>query len=57
MFGVYMCFSVFVLSYVYVDALQRVDNSSKDSYRLWIDQETEKAAKAHKGCRAIQEEQ
>jgi hypothetical protein len=27
-------FSVFVLSYVYVEALRRADHSSKESYRL-----------------------
>jgi hypothetical protein len=27
-------FSVFVLSYVYVEALRRADDSSKESYRL-----------------------
>jgi UDP-galactopyranose mutase len=37
-----MCFSVFVLSRVYVEALQRADPPSKESYRFWIDQETEK---------------
>jgi hypothetical protein len=29
---------------------------SKESYWLWIFQETEKAARAHKGCTAIQEQ-
>jgi hypothetical protein len=45
--------SVFVLSYAWVEALRRTDHSSKESYRLWIDQETEKAASAHKACTAI----
>jgi hypothetical protein len=53
---VYMCFSMFVLSRVYVEALRLADHSSKESCRLWIDQESEKAARAHKGCRVIQEE-
>jgi hypothetical protein len=35
----------------YVEALRRADHSSKESYRLWINHETEKAARAHKGCR------
>jgi hypothetical protein len=37
---------------VQVAALRRADPPSKESYRLCIDYETEKAAKAHKGCRA-----
>jgi hypothetical protein len=41
MFDVYVCFSVFVLSCVKVEALRWADHSSKKSYRLWIDQETE----------------
>jgi hypothetical protein len=35
-------YSVSVLSYVYAEALRRADHSSKESYRLQIDQETEK---------------
>jgi hypothetical protein len=38
-------YSVFVLSCVQVAALRRADPPSTDSYRLCIDQETEKAAK------------
>jgi hypothetical protein len=45
--------SVFVLFCVYVAALQRADPPSKGSYRLCMDEENEKAAKAHKGCRAV----
>jgi hypothetical protein len=37
-----MCFSVFMLSCVQVEALRLADHSSKESYRLRIDQETEK---------------
>jgi hypothetical protein len=51
-----MCFSVFVLFFIYVESLRRADHLSKESYRLWIDQETENAVRAHKGCRAFQEE-
>jgi hypothetical protein len=35
--GVYTCFPVFVLSCVYVEALQRADHSFKESYRPCID--------------------
>jgi hypothetical protein len=35
-------YSVFVLSCVYVAALRRDEHSPKESYSLWIDQETEK---------------
>jgi hypothetical protein len=38
---------------VQVAALRQFDPPSKESYRLRIDLETEKAAKVHKGCRAI----
>jgi hypothetical protein len=39
-------YSVFVLSCVKVAALQRADHpASEESYRLFKDQETEKAAK------------
>jgi hypothetical protein len=37
-------FSVFVLSYIYVEALRRADHPYKESYRLQNDQETEKSA-------------
>jgi hypothetical protein len=51
------CLRAFILSLclfcVQVAALRRADPRSKESYRLCIDQETEKAAKVHKGCRAI----
>jgi hypothetical protein len=40
-----------------MEALRRADHLSKESYRLQIDQETVKAARAHKGCRDIQEEE
>jgi hypothetical protein len=46
-------YSVFVLLCVLVAALRRADTLSKESYRLCIDQRTEKAAKVHRGCRAI----
>jgi hypothetical protein len=46
-------YSVFVLSCVYVAALRRADLPSKEAYRVFIDQETEKAAKVHKVCRSI----
>jgi hypothetical protein len=46
-------YSVFELFCVQVAALRRGDPPSKESYRLCIDYETEKAAKVHKGCRAI----
>jgi hypothetical protein len=36
-----------------VAALRRVDPLSKESYRLCINQETEKAARVRKDCRAI----
>jgi hypothetical protein len=47
--------SVFMLFCMQVAALRRADSPSKESYRLSIhvDWETEKAAKADKGCRAI----
>jgi hypothetical protein len=45
--------SAFVLFCVYVAALRRADPLSKECYRLCIDLETEKAAKVHKGSRAI----
>jgi hypothetical protein len=49
-----MCFyPVFVLFYVQVAAVRGADPPSKKSYRFCIDKETEKAAKVHKGCRAI----
>jgi hypothetical protein len=35
-------YSVFVLSCVYVAALRWADHTSKESYKLWIDQETKK---------------
>jgi hypothetical protein len=44
---------LFVLFCAYVAALQYADPPSKESYRLCIDQETEKAAKIHKGSKAI----
>jgi hypothetical protein len=34
--------------------LRRSDLPSKETYRLCIDKETEKAAKVHKGCIAIE---
>jgi hypothetical protein len=37
--------------------LRLADPPSKESYRLCIDYGTEKGAKAHKGCRAIEEEE
>jgi hypothetical protein len=36
MFDVFVRFSVFVLSCDYVEALQRADHPSKESYRLWM---------------------
>jgi hypothetical protein len=39
-------YSVFVLLCVQVEALRRADPPSKESYRLWIGSETEKAGKA-----------
>jgi hypothetical protein len=45
-------YSVLVLSCVYVAALRRADPPSKEFYRLYIDKETEKEVKVHKGCRA-----
>jgi hypothetical protein len=36
-----------------MEALRRADPSYKEFYRLFIDEETEKAAKVHEGCRAI----
>jgi hypothetical protein len=51
----FLCYySVFVLACVQVAALRRGDPPSKESYRLYKNQETEKAAKAQqKGCSAI----
>jgi hypothetical protein len=46
-------YSVCAALCVQVAALRRADPPSKESYRLYIDQETEIAAKAHKGWRAI----
>jgi hypothetical protein len=44
-------------SKVSVEALRWADHSFKESCWLWTkDQETEKEARAHKGCRAIREE-
>jgi hypothetical protein len=34
--------------------LRRADPASKDSYRLCIGRDLKKAAKAHKGCGAIE---
>jgi hypothetical protein len=34
-------------------ALGRADPLSKESYRLCVDEETEKSAKVYKGCRAM----
>jgi hypothetical protein len=48
--GVY---SMFVLFCVLVEALRLADPPSKESYRLCMDEETEKAAKVHKGHTAI----
>jgi hypothetical protein len=45
-------YSEFVLFCVYVAALRRADPPSKESYKLCMDSETEKATKVHKGCRA-----
>jgi hypothetical protein len=39
--------------FVQVPALRRADPPLKESYRLCKIQETEKATKTHKGCRAI----
>jgi hypothetical protein len=36
--------------------MRRADPSSKESYRLCIDQETEKASQIHKGYRGIDRE-
>jgi hypothetical protein len=46
-------YSVFVVSFVQVAAFRWTDSPSKKSYLLCTDQETEKAAKVQKGCRAI----
>jgi hypothetical protein len=52
-----VCFySVFVLFCAQVAALRQADSSSKESYQLCMDEETEKAAKVHKGCRVINRE-
>jgi hypothetical protein len=49
-----VCFySVSVLSCVQVEALQGAYPVSKESYRLCIDEETEKVVKVRKGCKAI----
>jgi hypothetical protein len=45
-------YSEFVLFCVYVAAFERAHPPSKETYRLRIDYETEKAANAHKGCKA-----
>jgi hypothetical protein len=51
------CLCAFILCFVLfcaqVAALRRADLPSKQSYGLCIAEETEKAAKVHKGCRAI----
>jgi hypothetical protein len=41
--GCICVYSVSVLSCDYVEALRRADHSSKESYRLWIDKDTEKS--------------
>jgi hypothetical protein len=46
-------YSVFVFFCVQVAALRQADPPSKESYRLRMDYETEKAAKVHKGCTAM----
>jgi hypothetical protein len=43
-------YSVFVLSCVYVEALRRADHSSKESYRLYNDHETENQRPGPKGA-------
>jgi hypothetical protein len=53
MFGVYMRLFCVCAVLCLEEALRRADHSSKESYRLWIDQETEKEASAYKGCKAI----
>jgi hypothetical protein len=47
-------YSVFVLFFVQVAALRRTDPPSKESYRLYKDQETEKSAKVQQ--RAVEQE-
>jgi hypothetical protein len=42
-------YSVFVLFCVYVEAFRRADPPSKESYRLWIDEETEKIGQGPQG--------
>jgi hypothetical protein len=52
-FGCLVCvcvYSVFVLSSVYVEALRQADHSSKESYRLKNDHETEKQMSWPKGA-------
>jgi hypothetical protein len=46
-------YSVFVLSCAQAAALRRADFLSKESYLLCIDLGTEKVAKVHNGCGAI----
>jgi hypothetical protein len=46
-------FILFVFFRVYVAALRRADPLSRESYQLCVHQDSEKAAKVHKGCRAI----
>jgi hypothetical protein len=46
-------YSMSVLSCVYIETLRRADHSSKESYRLQNDHETEKAeGRTQGGCRA-----
>jgi hypothetical protein len=42
---------------MYIWGLRLADHSSKQSYRLWVDQETEKESRAREDCRANQEEE
>jgi hypothetical protein len=51
MFGVCV-YSVFVLSYIQVEALRRADHSPKSPTVCKNDHEIEKEARAHGGCRA-----
>jgi hypothetical protein len=46
-------FYVFGLFCVLVGALCVADLSSKESYRLFVDEETVEATKFHKGCKAV----
>jgi hypothetical protein len=55
MFGAYV-YSVFALPCVQVEALRRVDSPSKESYRLFKNQETE-VKRAFSGCPMLQREQ